>query len=154
MVQIGVNANEAKVFKAHAAPLALCDNRINALKLLANQQKDGDSPIQIVTGLHERSRRGIMDGLRRFSEANNHSAVDVGHLRRGTKSIPVKKTKFSKAFPEATIREGADELTLRAEEVGMQWAFINTEHIEFERWRPPLVDADWHAFCQAICKGI
>ena len=59
LVQIGVNANEAKVFQAHAALLGLCDNLINALKLLANQQKDGDSPIQgIITGLHERSRRG------------------------------------------------------------------------------------------------
>ena len=56
MVQTGVNANEAKVFKAHAVPLGLYDNLINALKLLANQQKDGDSPIQsIVAGLHERS---------------------------------------------------------------------------------------------------
>ena len=64
VVQLGVNVNEAKVFKAHAAPLGLCDNLINAVKLLANQQKDGDSTIQsIVTGLHERSRRGIMDGL-------------------------------------------------------------------------------------------
>ena len=66
----------------------------------------------------------------------------------------VQKPQFSEAFPEAAIREGADELTLRADEVGTQWAFINTNHIEFERWRPPLVDADWHAFCQAICKGI
>ena len=33
---------------------------INALKLLANQQKDGDSPVQsIVTGLCERSRKGF-----------------------------------------------------------------------------------------------
>ena len=70
MVQIGVNANEAKVFKAHAAPLGLCDNLINALKLLATQQKDGDSPSQrIVTGLHERSRRGITDGLRNFYQS-------------------------------------------------------------------------------------
>ena len=38
VVQIGVNANEAKVFKAHATPLVLCDNLINALKLLANHQ--------------------------------------------------------------------------------------------------------------------
>ena len=44
---------------------------MNALKLLANQQTDGDSPIQsIVTGLHERSRRGIMDGLRSFVEVD------------------------------------------------------------------------------------
>ena len=56
VVQLGVNANEAKVFKAQAAPLGLCDNLINALKLLANQQRDGDSPTQsIVTSLHERS---------------------------------------------------------------------------------------------------
>ena len=43
---MGANANEAKVFKAHAAPLGLCDNLINALKLLVNQQKESDSPIQ------------------------------------------------------------------------------------------------------------
>ena len=60
VVQLGANTNEAKVFKAHAAPLGLCDNLINALKLLANQQKDGDRLTRIiVTGLHERSRRGI-----------------------------------------------------------------------------------------------
>ena len=46
-----------KVFKAHAVPLGLCDNLINALKVLANQQKDGDCPIQsIVTGVHESCR--------------------------------------------------------------------------------------------------
>ena len=60
----------------------------------------------------------------------------------------MKKPQFSEASPEAAIRKGADELTLRADEVGTQRAFINTKHIEFERWRPPLVDADWHAFFQ------
>ena len=35
-----------------------------------------------------------------------------------------------------------------------QRAFIDTKHIEFESWGPPLVDADWHAFCQDIYKGI
>ena len=35
VVQLGVKANEAKVPKAHAAPCGLCDNLINALKLLA-----------------------------------------------------------------------------------------------------------------------
>ena len=65
--RIGVNANEAKVREAHATPLGLCDNLLNALKLLANQQKDGHSPIQsVVTSLHERSRSGIMDGPTRF----------------------------------------------------------------------------------------
>ena len=61
VVQIGANADRAKVFKAHAAPLGLCDNLINEPKLLANHQKDDDSPIQsIMTGLCERSGRGIL----------------------------------------------------------------------------------------------
>ena len=110
MVQLGADANGAKVFKAHAAPPGLWDNLIDALKLLANHQKDGDSPIQsIATGLHERSRRGIMDGLRSFIAVDNCSAVDVGGLRRGTISLPVQKPQFSEAFPGAIIREGADE---------------------------------------------
>ena len=154
MVQLGANANEANMFKAHAAPLELCDNLINALKLLANQQKDGDSPIQSIgTGLHERSRSVMMDGQGRFIQADKHSAVDVGDLRRGTKSLHFQKAAVQRGVPEATIREGADQLTLRADEVGTKRAFINTEHIEFERFGPPQVGADWHTFCQAICKG-
>ena len=37
MVQTGGSASQAKVFKAHAVPQGLCENLINALKLLANQ---------------------------------------------------------------------------------------------------------------------
>ena len=73
-------------------------------------------------------------------------------LRQGTRSLEVQKPNFSEAFPEATFREGADEPTLRADEVGTLRAFIKTDHIEFERWGAP-VDGDGHAFCQAICKG-
>ena len=47
-----------------------------------------------------------------------------------------------------------DELTLRAEEVNTSKALINVNHIVPERWGPPLVDADWCAFCQALYKGI
>ena len=153
VIQLSANPNEVKVFKAQATPLGMCDNLVNELKVLANQQRDGHSPIKsIVTGLlHERSRKGIMDGLRNFIEVDYHNAV--GGLRRGTKSIQVKKPQFSEAFPEAVIREGADELTLRAEEVRSLRTLIGTKHIELERWGPPLVDADWHAFCQAIYKG-
>ena len=101
--------------------------------MLAKQQKDGDSPIQrIVTGLHERSRRGIIDGLRSFIHAENGSAVDVGHLRKGTRLLHVQKPKFSEAYPEAAIREGADALTLRADEVETLRAFIDLDHIDFE----------------------
>ena len=49
-----------KVFKAHAVPQGLCGNLINALKLLANQQEDGDGFIQnIVTNFCEVSRKGV-----------------------------------------------------------------------------------------------
>ena len=77
-----------------------------------------------------------MDWLRRFIQADNHSAVDVGDQRQGTRTLKVQKPKFSEAFPESTIREGADELTFNADEVGTQGAFINTEHIELEKWGP------------------
>ena len=42
VVQTGESVNQAKVFRAHAVPQGLCGNLINALKLLANQQEDGD----------------------------------------------------------------------------------------------------------------
>ena len=59
VVQLGRNEEEAKVFKAHAVPQGLCENVINALNLLAKQQKDGDSLIQnIVTGSREREMQG------------------------------------------------------------------------------------------------
>ena len=64
MVQTGESVNQAKVFKAHAVPQGLRENLLNALKLLANQQKDGDSPIQnMVIGLCVRSRKGLTEGL-------------------------------------------------------------------------------------------
>ena len=95
MIQLIADANRAKVLK-HMRHRWGCDNLVNALKLLANQQIDGNSPIKrVVTGLHERSRTGIMDGLRNFIEVDNHSAVDVGGLRRGTKSIEVRKPQFT-----------------------------------------------------------
>ena len=43
---------QAKVFKAHAVPQGMCENLINALKLLANQQKDGDSQVQSIVAKH------------------------------------------------------------------------------------------------------
>ena len=65
VVQTGASASRARAFKAHAVPQFLFENLINALKLLANQQRDGDSSIQsIVTGLCESSGKGIMEGLR------------------------------------------------------------------------------------------
>ena len=39
VVQTGDSASQAKVFKAHAVPQGLCENLINALKLLATSKK-------------------------------------------------------------------------------------------------------------------
>ena len=41
MVQTGDSASQAKVFKAHAVPqsVCVCENLINALKLLATSRK-------------------------------------------------------------------------------------------------------------------
>ena len=88
MVQTGESVNLAKVFKAHAVPQGRCGNLINALELLANQQEDGDGLIQnIVTNLCEVSRKGLTEGLRNFIQADNHRALEVGHLREGLGSF-------------------------------------------------------------------
>ena len=91
VVQLEVNANEARVLEAHAAPLGLCDNLINEL------MKYGDGPIQsIVTGL--------MDGLRSCIRADNRS-----HLRQGTRQLHVQNPNF-RAFPPSRFwsRDGVD----------------------------------------------
>ena len=101
--QTGDSASQAKVFKTHAVPQCVCENLINALKLLANQQKDGDSPIQsIVTGLIERSRKGIMEHLRNFVKVDNLCALEVGPLQEGTRSIELRRPKFEKGCPEVS----------------------------------------------------
>ena len=64
------------------------------------------------------------------------------------------KPNFTIYFPEAVVREGADELTLRPEEEGTLRTFIDTTDVGDNRWRPPVVDEDWHAFCQVIVEGV
>ena len=67
VVQTGESVIQAKVFKAHAVPQGLCGNLINALKLLAHQQGDGDGLIHnIVTNLCEVGRQGLTEGLRKI----------------------------------------------------------------------------------------
>ena len=71
----GASASQAVVFKAHAVPQGVRGNLVNALKHLANQPKDGDSPIlSIVAGFCERSRNSIMEGLRHFLEKQRQSS--------------------------------------------------------------------------------
>ena len=50
VVQTSESFHQVKVLRAHAVPQGLSGNLIHALKLLANQQEDGDGLIQnIVT---------------------------------------------------------------------------------------------------------
>ena len=100
--------------------------------------------------LREKSRKGIMDRLRKFTDVDNRDALDVGGLRHGTKSVKVVKPRFAADFSEAVIREGAEELNSRVEEVGSSRAFIDTTHVEAKRGGPPPVVVVWHAFCQVI----
>ena len=139
---------------AHAAPQGVRNILINALKLLANQQKDGDCPVKmVVQGFQETSRLKIMDALRSFIIVDNRGAVKVGDLEKNMESRPVVKPKSTTGFLEAVCREGADELTLRTGQEGMLRTLIVTKDVEDSRWRPPLVDEDWHAICQAIFQG-
>ena len=61
---------------------------------------------------------------------------------------------FIADFLEAVVQEGADELTLRAEEEGMLRTFIDTTNVGDKRWKSPHVDENWHATCQAIFQGV
>ena len=149
---------QAKVltgFKTNAVLQGLCGNLINELKLLANQQEDGDGLIQnIVTNFCEVSRKGLTESLRNFVQVDNHRALEVGHLRECMVSFEVRRPKGEEGYPEVPVRESPDEMTLRAEEVGTWKSCINVDHIAKGRWGLLLVDADWHAFCQALHKGI
>ena len=135
VVQTGESVNQAKVFKAQAVPQGLCGNLINALKLPANQQEDGDGFIQnIVTTLGEGSRKGLTNGLRNFIPVDNHRALQVGHLNEGMGKYNVRRPKGSAGCPKVTVRESPDELTLRAEEVGSWKSDINVDHTEKDGW--------------------
>ena len=82
VLQTGESIHQAKVFKAHAVLQGFCGKLIDALKLLANQQEDGDGFIQnIVRHFGERSRKGLTQGLREFIEIDNQRAQEVRHLK-------------------------------------------------------------------------
>ena len=55
-----------------------------------------------------------MEGVKNFIEVDNHSAVDVGDSKKGTKSFQLRRPKCEEEGREVSIRE---ELTLRTEEV-------------------------------------
>ena len=102
-----------------------------------------------------KSRLRIMSGLKKFIAVDNYASVKIGDLQKETKSKKVVKPGFTADFPGAVIfDEGADKLTLRAPEESVLRTFIDTRNVGNKRCGPPLVDADSHAFCQAIFQGV
>ena len=59
----------------------------------------------------------------------NHEAVEIGDLEKTQESLSVMNPKFTTDFPEAAVREGADQLTLRAEEEDVLRTFIDTADV-------------------------
>ena len=99
---------------AHAVLQGLCENLINAHKLLASQQKDGDSPIpNIIMDLKEKCRERITNGLGSFIDLDSHKAVEVGRLRGGQRSFEVVRPKMSGDCSEV-LREGADDFDAKS----------------------------------------
>ena len=101
VIQDSADHRSAKVFLARAAPQGICGNLINALNLLSNQQKDGDSPNRlIVPGLQEESRRKIMDGLKIFlMQSTIMRQVKIGDLQQETRSKKVVNAEVRDRFP-------------------------------------------------------
>ena len=87
---------------------------------------------------------------------DDHEAVKFSNLKKNSEAIKVVGPDFDKRamYPDAAVPEGVDEVTLRRGEDGALRSCINTAKVEASRLGPPLVDADWHAVCQAIYRGV
>ena len=156
VVQTSENVNQAKVFNAHAVPQGLCENLFIALKLLANQQEDGDGFMQnIVTNLGEESRKGLTEGLRNFIQVDNHRALEVGYRNKGMGNFLRTNVKRIRRLP----RGDGHGKPRRIDASGRGSGYVEVIHQcrprrRGQRWSSPLVDHDWYAFCQTLYKGI
>ena len=96
------------------------------------------------------AEKGLAEGMRKSIKVDNHCALEVGHLREGSRSFEVRRPKCEEGSPE--VSRGIDAQS--AGSGGTKKSCINVDHVSQERWSPSWVDADWHAFCQVIYKGI
>ena len=90
VIQDGADPSVAKVVRAHSPPQGARENLVCALKLLATVQAGGDNLVDTIF-------EGSPDVLRR------------GELEKNSEA----PTFDSATFPDATMGEGVDELTLR-----------------------------------------
>ena len=90
---------------------------INALKLLANQQEDGDGFIQnVVTKLGVTSRTGLTQGLREFIKIDNQRALEVGYLSQG---IVRRRRGDGQVEPRRIDASRAEEVEVRSRHTSM-----------------------------------
>ena len=80
-------------------------------------------------GLTEKCRERDTNGLRSFITSDNYSAVEVGHQRRGQRPFKVMRPKMNGDSSEVP-REGANDLTLRAEDFDTPKACIIVDHTD------------------------
>ena len=78
-----------------------------------------------------------MQELREFITMDNQEVVKIGTEEKIRESLPLVKPTFTTDFPEAVVREGADELTLRRQE-GMLRTCIDATNVGNSRWGPPV----------------
>ena len=99
VVQTRERVEQAKVFKAHAARQGLCANLINALKLLTNQQEDGDGLLQKIVKELGKSRKYLSNGMREFTKVDNERALKCWILKPGHEAISSTKAESARRVP-------------------------------------------------------
>ena len=80
-------------------------------------------------GLEEKCWERINEWAEKLVTSDNFSAVDVGHLRVGQRPFNVVSPKSNGESSEV-LREGADDLSVRAEEFDTVKACINADHVD------------------------
>ena len=122
----------------HCRKQGMCENLINPLKLLANQQEDGDGLLQNMLQTSAKEAGKVSRTACDTSSRCITTALGCGELHRGTGTFEDRKPKFPEGGSDVTFMESPDELKLRAEEVDTSKAYIDVNHIKLERWPSPV----------------
>ena len=98
---------------------------------------------KVFEGLSEKSGRRSRTNCESSQQRINREAVKLGEMRCVQEVLRVANPQFGTktTFPEAYVREGVHELTLRESEFGVKWRLL-------------VVDKDWHALTHATNVGV
>ena len=147
LVAASTDDREASVFRAHAAPRATCENLTNAR----------EAPDKSAEGW----RQSSWDNCHRFvgeKPQQDHGRAQELHLRKqGTCTGKQGQGKWQSQSPRPQ--------ELLSEKVRMNFFYEHVRKVccapslTHRTWETkggglPLVDADWHAFCQATFHGV